>query len=112
MRKTQKEMEETEFELRVLLNSTKDALFSVNHQFRLITFNTPFKEYIKRTYNQEVKDGDSVEKFLDDNKYLDLCKRSLTGESSRENINRKSITSSPILSKTNQILGVVMHILL
>ncbi len=112
LRKTQKEMEETEFELRVLLNSTKDALFSVNHQFRLITFNTPFKEYIKRTYNQDVKDGDSIEKFLEDNKYLDLCKKALIGESSRENINRKSITSSPILSKTNQILGVVMHILL
>ena len=46
--------------LKATINNTEVLIWSVDRQFRLITFNTPFSNYIKNHYGIEVKLGSRV----------------------------------------------------
>ncbi len=46
--------------LKATINNTEVMIWSVDRQFKLITFNIPFFEYIKKYYGAEVKIGSKV----------------------------------------------------
>jgi PAS domain S-box-containing protein len=45
-------------ELRNIIESTEDYIYSVNKSFRLMFFNTAFGQYVKRSFGHELKIGD------------------------------------------------------
>jgi PAS domain S-box-containing protein len=52
--------------LKATINNTEVLIWSVDRQFKLITFNTPFFEYIKKYYGVEPTIGERVFEPLDD----------------------------------------------
>ncbi len=79
--------EEREFDknnLNALINNTRDLLWSIDRNFKLITFNKPFYEVIKHVTGKELKKGDDVFDVVLSQEQLNLFKslylRAFSGE--------------------------------
>lgn len=102
--------------LNATINNTEILIWSVDRQFRLITYNIPFYEYMKKRYGIEIKPGsrilgemDSSEAHVLKSKWSENYKRALAGEMVILEENRFGIdfqySLSPII-ENNQIIGV------
>lgn len=78
--------QEREFDsnnLASLINNTRDLMWSIDSNFKLITFNEPFRDIVKSMSGQTIQKGDNVFAGFDAQsvkKYTDYYKRALTGE--------------------------------
>ncbi len=83
--------QEREFDqknLESLINNTRDLMWSVDREFRLITFNRPFKEYMQKTAGVIIKKGSTVLMNSFDGvthqRYRHYYSRAFTGETFTE----------------------------
>lgn len=52
--------------LEAVFESTDDSIYSIDRNYRMLNFNSALKDYIKRSYNIEIKEGQSMLEFLPD----------------------------------------------
>ena len=102
-----------------LINNTKDFMWSVDSQYRIITANKIFTQSVKREYGIDLETGTSAVDFLPDRtkkKFIELYDRALTGEQFMiENSDDFTITYvdvevsfNPIVTEDNQIMGAAV----
>lgn len=86
--KLEKQREFDKTNLDALINTTDDLMWSIDKNFKLVTFNRPFFNAIKRFYAREVKEGDSIffpELTLDEHaRFKAYYKRVLAGNAFTE----------------------------
>ena len=64
LRLSEKELREAQANMRVLINSTNDLIWSVDLDFRLLTYNEPLREHIQKVYGTSVFLGARPEDLL------------------------------------------------
>jgi PAS domain S-box-containing protein len=112
-------MEFDDDNLKALINNTRDLMWSVNKDFKLITANKPFDELVKLLSGKIIEKGENVlssgfpEEQL--NRYKNYYKRAFAGESFTEieysNIPAdfwSEISFHPIW-KENEVVGTACH---
>jgi PAS domain S-box-containing protein len=60
LKETERRILNSRAQLNAILNSTTDRIWSLDHSFKLIKFNAPFKNHLKLYYNTEAKKGISI----------------------------------------------------
>ncbi len=98
--------------LRATINNTEIMIWSLDRDFRLLTFNEPFERYNKEYFNLEIKPGASHRTFINDStakKWEDRYWRVLVGEifefEEKSNEIDFKFALSPII-ENNQITGI------
>lgn len=103
-----------------IINNTKDLIWSVNTEFKLIAANSSFQQLITKTLNHEFKEGDYVfsDKFEKEinKKWKGYYKRAFKGEkfSIKEKIQdslnlwitHNQISFNPLYDREGKLLGV------
>ena len=113
------QMEFDKNNLNALINNTNDLLWSVDKNYRLITFNQPFYKTVKNLFGKEIQKGDTISSIpfpreqLD--KYNRLYERAFAGESFKETeYNDTPVESWAEISycpirKGKEIVGTACH---
>jgi len=102
-----------------LINNTSDLMWSVDMDYRLITFNQPFREAIRAISGSEITQGDDAFSFVlsneQHNKFKTLYARALDGETFSEIEymatpveSWSEISFSPI-RKGTEVVGAACH---
>ncbi|HKR07083.1 MAG TPA: PAS domain S-box protein [Bacteroidia bacterium] len=118
--KTEKELQITRSDFNALIENIPNNVWSVDRQYRLITFNNYYREVFEKTFGAEPKPGDSFDKYIPEAqlaefrmKWMEYFNRALNGEHfsietdsivSRENT-YSQISFNPIHSG-NEITGI------
>jgi len=103
-----------------LLESSSDAIWAIDKDFKIIFFNNAFKEAIKRIFNYEINTGDSIFNFfkdINDHKWRKISERVLTGRSLKRVFTIKSVSGKtlsilfrifPLRNGKGEIYGLVI----
>ena len=60
LKETERRILNSRAQLNAIINSTTDRIWSIDHNFKLIKFNTPYKDYMKFQFETEPKRGMSI----------------------------------------------------
>ena len=101
--------------LSALINATKDLMWSVDTDYRLISANQPFYNFVKRVSGNEAREGDNI---LGDThskvniEWKQLYDRCLLGESFIVDsiiFDNREVRFDPIYDSLFQVIGVACH---
>lgn len=85
VKRAQEQKEFDKKNLDALINNTKDLLWSIDTNFKLITFNQPFFEFIKQLTGKEINRGDSLFSYTlskaQEQRFRSFFSRAFMGES-------------------------------
>jgi PAS domain S-box-containing protein len=109
-------LKESDANLNATINNTEILIWSVDRNFKILTFNKPFFDYIKNTYSKEMKvgqrifsDNDLSEHLILRSQWEQIYLRALSGEIISLEENRHGTdfvySLSPIIEENN-IIGV------
>lgn len=102
--------------LSAMINASKDMLWSIDANYKLVSANQAFSDFVKDTNGNEIQEGDNVLIGLDKGKVNQEWKqqydRSLAGESfivDSMAFAGRQIRFDPIYDSSQQIIGVACH---
>lgn len=64
LKQLEKKQKEMSAHLEAVFESTDDMIYSVDRNYRILNYNSSLKEYMKRSYGSEIKNGVSILEFV------------------------------------------------
>ncbi len=113
----QKKLSLSKLNLQSLIDNTRGYIWSINTNYKLIAFNTSFKDIIHSHYKTECYEGIDVRTFFlfpnNPKELLGIYERALKGESFTEeyfsNNNYFEVQASPLYNTEKKIRGATFH---
>lgn len=108
-----KQLDASKINLQTLIDNSRGSIWSIDNQYRLISFNKVFTETVKKYYHKEMHVGDDMRELFKHSNYptstLDYYKKTLTGESLFteffSNNNWFELNTAPIYDREDRITG-------
>ncbi|MBN2212956.1 MAG: PAS domain S-box protein [Bacteroidales bacterium] len=117
LKQAEQQITDSQANLQTVLESTGNAIWSLDKGYRITTANTHFQEFFKFYYKKEIKTGDPFLSLLPDtqkSKWKKIINKAFKGEkwtqdeyfSSDELITYYELSVSPVINLNNKISGV------
>jgi len=110
----EKEILRVKNNLSAMINATKDLMWSVNADYKLISANQPFCNFVKQSTGTDIVEGDSVLAAMESgnsiSRWKNMYDRCLSGRSLIINLSDSEVRFAPIYdSQTDNVIGVACH---